>query len=211
MSLPGTLEHIPVVDEMLKQEGLRGLLVGGLGRIHHLLGRNKAKALDLLPRKDTDVLILDEGREDVILDGVDTLRRHTYRGDWTIECWHETSTRFPYWRNQHAYLDVSFPNIDSLQLEPGLHIPDELFLARMIERWYHISARPDLYNRRLPEHLLDQDPFFSRRIIGAKLRRAFMGDPNGVVAMDGIQVRPLTGFEQYCLKHGYDVSYRWKN
>lgn len=207
MSLRGTLEHIPIVDEALKREGLRGLLVGGLGRAFHLAQRNRKRAAAILPRKDTDVLIVDAGREEVILDEVDTMRRHTYRGNWSLECFHETADRFPYWRNRHAYLDVSFPNIDELDLEPGLHIPDEVFLIRMLARWHMVSAIPDLYNRILPPHLEDVDPIFHRSLFGAKIRRALKDDPDGVVAMDKVQVRPLTSFEKHCLSRGYDVSY----
>lgn len=207
MSSRGTFEHIPIVDDALKREGLRGLLVGGLRRAFHLAQRNPNRAAAILPRKDTDVLIVDAGREDVILDEVDTLRRHDYMGDWSLECYHETAGQFPYWRNKHAYLDVSFPNIDELDLAPGLHIPDEVFLIRMLARWYMVSAMSDLYNRRLPPHLEDADPIFDRQLFGAKFRRALKGDPNGVVSMDQVQVRPLTGFEKYCLSRGYDVSY----
>ena len=66
--LRGTFEHLSVVDEQLKQEGLKGILIGGLARAHHLAQRNREAALALLPRKDTDVLIVNENREDVILD-----------------------------------------------------------------------------------------------------------------------------------------------
>lgn len=207
MSLRGTLDHIPIVDEALKREGLRGLLVGGLGHVFHIAQRNRERAAAILPRKDTDVLIVDAGREDVVLDEVDTFRRHTYRGDWRLDCFHETAGRFPYWRNRHAFLDVSFPNIDKLDLEPGLHIPDEVFLMRMLARWQMVSAMSDLYNRRLPPHLENADPIFHRGLFSAKFRRALRGDPEGTVSMDEIQVRPLTSFEKYCLSCGYDVSY----
>ena len=207
MSLRGTLDHIPVVDKILKREGLRGILVGGLGRVFHLAQRNRERAAAILPRKDTDVLIVDAGREDVILDDVDTMRRHTYKGDWSLACFHETAGRFPYWRNRHAYLDVSFPNIDDLDLESGLHIPDEVFLIRMLARWQMVSAMSGLYNRRLPPHLKDADPIFHRELFAAKFRHALKGDSEGVVSMDRVQVRPLTSFEKYCLSNGYDVSY----
>lgn len=207
MSLKGTLEHIPVVDAMLRREGLRGILVGGVGRVFHIVQHNRERVAAILPRKDTDVLIVDDGREDVVLDDVDTLRRHTYRGNWEVECFHETEERFPYWRNNHSFLDVSFPNMDKLALQPGLHIPDEVFLMRMLARWQLVRTMPKLYDRRLPPYLEDCDPAFHRQLLGAKLRRVIKGDPQGVVSMDKVQVRPITSFEKYCLSRGYDVSY----
>lgn len=206
--LSGTFEHLPVIGEQLKREGLSGILIGGLSRAHHLAQRNREAALALLPRKDTDVLIVDEDREDVILEDVDTLRRHTYRGNWEVDCTFSTGLRFPYWRNRHSYLDVSFPNIDDLDLQPGLHIPDEVFLNRMLARWKMVCTRFDLVAERLPHYLEDCDPIFHRGLFGAKFRRALKGDPPGVISMDSIQVRPITGHEKYCLSTGYDMDYR---
>ncbi len=211
MELRGTLDHIPVLDEILKQEGVRALLVGGVGRAFHENHRNPRRAGALLPRKDTDLLLLDEGVELPKLEGVDLLRRFTYTGDWNLlsESGAHGEVGFPYWRNPHAFLDVSFPNIDSLELDPGLHIPDELFLVRMLSRWQMGST---FDRRRFPDELLNQDELFDFELFKVKARRFIDGDAQDVLPMDKICVRPLTRFEKYCLMSAHDSRYgEWKD
>lgn len=108
----------------------------------HIAQRDPKKAAAMLPRKDTDVLIVDRDREKVILNGVDTPRRHTYQGDWMLHEVQKGKSEFPYWKNRHTFLDVSLPNIDVLNLSPGLYIPDEVFLLRMLARRRLVDAHP---------------------------------------------------------------------
>lgn len=175
------------------------LRVGGVGRAFHVARRNPRQAAQMLPRKDTDVMILDEGKEYVILDNVDTFRRHSYYGNWDLLKPRQMEKGFPYWRSTHCILDVTLPNINDLQLEPGLHIPDEVFLMRMLARWRMVEVLFRLRNERLPSHLENADPLFHSGLIRAKMRRATKGDPDNTLNMDQVQIRPLTGFEKHCL------------
>lgn len=206
--IPGEIERIHDLDQILKEAGATGILIGGVARAYNITTWFPKSKKDLLPRKDLDIMVI---RGSIEIPGVDVHKRFTYDSNWDLENPKRTQEAFPYWANRNGVsLDVTFPNIDSLELETGLHVPDYLFLTRMIHR-PSVKLRYNNWPRgRLPKKMEDVDSPLDTGIWKAKAYRWIFGDPEGVISMDVIKVRPITNFEKGCIIRHNTSNHNYK-
>lgn len=207
----GKIENIPYIDELFKENQIRGILIGGVAWAFHRHKKDPERAQQTPPRKDTDILMIDEDLSSLGLNVqefhlayIDLFTRHSL--DRNVFTNGPETIPSTYWvNNLGCILDTTFPNIDQMIYPPGLIIPDELFLLRMDERWRGIANQRCYYTHPLKKEYEDKDPW-NRNLLKVKYGRMIFGDPEGVTSMDDIQVRPITRYEKKFFENQKDKS-----
>lgn len=150
--MEGRIRNLPKVDNRLKDAGLAGLLIGGLAR------QNVGLNLGSDPRKDIDVLIMDDPMALCDVDKDPSILQHEFKrrfdnvfnGLRDLDLW--CRFKLPNF-DDPAFISFArgvvwhstMTNLDGVDMAPGLHIPDRAFMERVFKNL--CVLRPELVPR----------------------------------------------------------------
>ena len=153
------LEGMQIADEFLKERSCSGLLIGGLASA---VWNQRRTEQDLKSHKDVDVLVLDKSfNAEPFEKGIDWWMPR--EGLLEINFRHTNEERYFCWYKNFAGAVLGYNVQQDRNLEPGLYIPNQDFIANSHE--LEISSRID-YERvdvEIEEEVLD---YFNKKIRG---------------------------------------------